>query len=347
MKLYRIFQNLVLLAAVASNVPSAYAQEEIALDEVRKQFAAVKAPVHTTDAVTTVNDESFQAADSDIEAANQKLLAAEAELLRELQANQPKAESAAAPAMAEPAAVAPVAEPVKASANLDRMPSAVSPKAPIVFEEREIPGADFASQQMHNDLLTQSKQVDVLKSQNADLTKKLAQSEAKYSQIKAEVDRLRNKLMLSETEVERLSKVLEERNRAGIAAARGQAAVAPAAPAAARVAPAERTQARTAPAKAQPAPVPDDVPVVTVSADKAYLRTGPGPQNSPLMAVSKGTRLVVETMQGEWYRVITPKGDRAWINRDVIFFNNRRGPDVSSGGTLRIRGLDSGGASGG
>ncbi len=72
------------------------------------------------------------------------------------------------------------------------------------------------------------------------------------------------------------------------------------------------------PPKAEPAQA--DLPVATVVVDKAQLRTGPGKDNSPLMAVSKGTRLVIETRQGDWYRVVAPSGARAWVSSDIVAF---------------------------
>lgn len=89
--------------------------------------------------------------------------------------------------------------------------------------------------------------------------------------------------------------------------------------------------------RVQPRPS-DDTPVATVVSEKANLRTGPGADNSPLMSVTRGTRLVVETKQGDWYRVISPTGTRAWVSSDVVAF----GPTSQSSPTrtVRIRGFD-------
>ena len=51
---------------------------------------------------------------------------------------------------------------------------------------------------------------------------------------------------------------------------------------------------------------------------KAFLRAGPGEEHSPLMEVQGGTRLTVEARVGEWYRVISPTGTRAFIRGDVV-----------------------------
>ena len=63
---------------------------------------------------------------------------------------------------------------------------------------------------------------------------------------------------------------------------------------------------------------PEDLPVVTVTEPKAYLRSGPGKQHSPVIAISKGTRLVVEESVGEWKRVIAPTGNSMWIAASVV-----------------------------
>ena len=56
-----------------------------------------------------------------------------------------------------------------------------------------------------------------------------------------------------------------------------------------------------------------DVMVVEVLADKVALRAGPGMNNSPLMNIAKGARLTVEAREGEWYRVNSPTGGRAYV----------------------------------
>ncbi len=69
--------------------------------------------------------------------------------------------------------------------------------------------------------------------------------------------------------------------------------------------------------QASPAPV-TDVMTLEVVAPKVNLRSGPGEENSPVMQVAQGTRLVVEERQGDWFRVITPTGTRAYILHDVV-----------------------------
>ena len=81
-----------------------------------------------------------------------------------------------------------------------------------------------------------------------------------------------------------------------------------------------------------------DMPIAVVIVNKANLRAGPSLKDSPLLEVSKGTRLVVETRQGAWYRVMAPNGKRAWVSSDVVNF----GPNANSkpSFTTRIKGYN-------
>ncbi len=68
-----------------------------------------------------------------------------------------------------------------------------------------------------------------------------------------------------------------------------------------------------------PSPRPKgEVRVVIVRANKAYLRSAPGRDNSPIMDVQRGTRLTVETEEGDWLRVIAPTGARAYIQTELV-----------------------------
>lgn len=61
-----------------------------------------------------------------------------------------------------------------------------------------------------------------------------------------------------------------------------------------------------------------DMPVVAVTAKKAYLRAGPAKNHSPVMVVKRGSLLAVERELNGWFRVITPTGGRAWISGEVV-----------------------------
>lgn len=150
--------------------------------------------------------------------------------------------------------------------------------------------------------------------------------EAKEKELTGELNRARSDLMLAETEVERLSALVTQRNEQVIARMQngGKNPLVPKLQELPRT-----TTRRPSPQSFEPAPVAEKVeatgemPIATVISKKAHLRTGPGKDNSPLLSVSEGTRLAIETRQGDWYRVITPTGARAWVSGDVIKFGDK------------------------
>lgn len=56
--------------------------------------------------------------------------------------------------------------------------------------------------------------------------------------------------------------------------------------------------------------------VVTTS--KANVRPVPNLSSEPIMALEKGTELLVDLRQGEWNRVVTPTGQKAWMSAKVM-----------------------------
>lgn len=76
-----------------------------------------------------------------------------------------------------------------------------------------------------------------------------------------------------------------------------------------------------------------DVMIVEVTADKVNLRSGPGPENSMVMQVQRGNKLTVEAREGDWFRVVTPVGSRAFIRSDVVrVLPSGISPAVTGGG---------------
>ena len=151
-----------------------------------------------------------------------------------------------------------------------------------------------------------------------------ADYQRKLAELNKKLARAQNSLMVSEMEVERLSSMIEERNRATLGGMKGR-----------RIAATPITSSvETVPStpRSYRAPVNNlrtsqkstsDMQIATVVVNKANLRTGPGLKNSPLMSVGKGTRLAVEHRVGEWYRVIAPTGARAWVSTEVIAFGKK------------------------
>lgn len=134
--------------------------------------------------------------------------------------------------------------------------------------------------------------------------------------LSQEVSTLRNRLLLAETEVERLSAIIDERNRKQLTSMNTHKPAPAINQRPLPSAPISASNRLVAPTEQQ------DMQVVTVQAEKVHLRTGPGEENSPLMTVSRGTRLAVETRSGDWYRVISPAGTRAWVSAQVVAFGD-------------------------
>jgi hypothetical protein len=76
--------------------------------------------------------------------------------------------------------------------------------------------------------------------------------------------------------------------------------------------------------------------IVEVSANKASLRNGPGTEHGELMHVQRGVRLTVEARQGDWYRVVTPTGERAYISKDLVIQPARVASAVSAAPVRKV-----------
>lgn len=158
--------------------------------------------------------------------------------------------------------------------------------------------------------------------------KELAQAYSKINELSKELENKKRQLILVETEVERLSEVIERRNRAELGLKRNEQAN-------------SNNSSKQSPVvikryNSEPETNFTDMPVAIVVVNKANLRAGPSFKDSPLLEVSKGTRLVVETRQGSWYRVMAPNGKRAWVSSDVVNFGPTSNANPSY--TTRIKG---------
>ncbi len=131
---------------------------------------------------------------------------------------------------------------------------------------------------------------------------------ARIDELERETLQAKNALLLKETEVKMLSgdkKVMPTPQ--------------PTPPPGAKATIPEPSVATTSRAQLRsPEPPRSDVSSVRVIADKANLRGEPGDEHSPIMTVRKGSRLLVETKEGNWYRVIAPDGRRAYVRSDVV-----------------------------
>ena len=140
--------------------------------------------------------------------------------------------------------------------------------------------------------------------------KALSAARLQIARLSKELDETKSRLMIAETEVERLNASMEQRNRDSLKAMN---ITSPSAP-----------RARINTAELMPLQQDDEaqvigdkmtaaIPVATVIVEKLSLKVGPTSSSSTLMQVSEGARLPIEGSQGSWYRVVAPTGARAWI----------------------------------
>ncbi len=208
-----------------------------------------------------------------------------------------------------------------------------SAEEPIAGESTIKSQTSGIARTLESKLAEQKKSLDSLSSSNSALRSQLQSSQTRIVQLNRELSEARNRLMIAETEVERLSSVVSAHGGGVI---RNQPVAASSRSPVRTFKPVTADSGLKAPQEAR---LSNDMMVATVIVDKAHLRTGPGKDNSPLMAVTRGTRLAVETRQADWYRVIAPTGARAWVASEVLSF----GPTSSEGPTrtVQIRGYDS------
>ncbi|MBN8547983.1 MAG: SH3 domain-containing protein [Deltaproteobacteria bacterium] len=352
------------------------ADDEISVEQIRRELRQA-AGTETERTVPTTIGKDFALSDKDIEAENSRLEAQEAELLKKLSSPEAQAlikdvasgkteplPTAASLALTgreaadQAAAVAAtaraetqiseksapeletvvVSRTIKKIEVIDTAPKAALKAAPVdatvkaasVKADRAKTDAQKEADAREASLKALTAQVATLRRANTDLSAKLQKSDLQINDLSKQLEHAKNRLMLAETEVERLAGSIDARNRSAAMKFSGATNAAAGSAPASNVAPAVQ---RSSISKAS-----DDTPVATVIAEKANLRTGPGADNSPLMSVTRGTRLVVETKQGDWYRVVSPTGTRAWVSSDVVAF----GPNSMSSPTrtVRIKGYD-------
>lgn len=164
-------------------------------------------------------------------------------------------------------------------------------------------------------------QISNLEKSNIALTAKLQQYEEENGRLKEELARTKDKaktelqkvddlhvrLMVSETQVERLNKIIEDLGGAS--------------PGLKRKFNPGATQKTRYPSVKGTAESPL---YATVTALRANIRTGPGLANTQLMTLERGEQVLVESKQGEWYKVLLNNGMRAWVNASVVRIGSER-----------------------
>ena len=289
----RTRSHIVFLGAMAFITPiMAHAEDEIQLD-----VDALRSELSQTQAPDTFGDTDVLDKDE------QDLRAKEAALMQKIQSQGNDG----------------------ATQVVERIPSrAVEPPASEVIARE--------NEKLQSALTIREKEVASLRTKSSSAEGKLTQANKTLADLRQQLDDAKRRLLVAETEVERLSNVLTARNRSALSTFGGSA------PALAPAVTESRARLSAPPVTVRPEPPQPaaDVPVAQVIVSKAYLRSGPSKDSAPLMSVAKGARLVVETRRGEWYRVITPQGTRAWVNTEVIAFGaTHKDPPTR---TFRIKG---------
>lgn len=111
----------------------------------------------------------------------------------------------------------------------------------------------------------------------------------------AEVDDLRVKLMVAETQIERLNKIIEECSQTGD----------------------HVTNYRSGAQEISKDGTSHSM-YATVIGNSITPRTGPGNSFAPISSLRRGQRVPVENRQGDWYKVRLPNGAFAWIHSALI-----------------------------
>ncbi|MDZ4787226.1 MAG: SH3 domain-containing protein [bacterium] len=153
-------------------------------------------------------------------------------------------------------------------------------------------------------------------------------SQSRIIGLQKELEQVKNKLLISEAEVERLSSMVGSGPKHARLTTKSNQLV-------------YSTSEDRSPSKnidTRKKSLNDSssgLPVLTVIVDKTFLRTGPGKDNSSLMEVQSGTRMNVEDRQGQWFRVKTDNGTRAWIAAEAVAFGSS--PESSPSQTVKIK----------
>ncbi len=203
---------------------------------------------------------------------------------------------------------------VKADNDEKELDESIDKKNVVIPKTVNAPQNNLKKFSPEQEIVSLKSQIDLqgrtnrkIKTENEILRDQLTKSQEQVKQLMAKVSKLRNELMIAETEVERLNLLTRGESRSNIfgkSIAKNKVV--------------KRPDPLLTEEQAQK--TSEEMPIATVLVDKANLRAGPGLANSPIMSVNKGTRLSVETRSGDWYRVVAPTGERAWISSDTVAF---------------------------
>lgn len=214
----------------------------------------------------------------------------------------------------------------------------------LIQREREILGSTFPSEvensmgETNSNLTPQATNVNLpnetsqtLKAalnheeSTPQLKRKISENNQEIAALRAELQDLRNKLLVAENEIERLSK---------------SEAVHPNEPTSSKAFTKTKASEGTvifSTAKQRETDITEDESstIVTVVADSGALRTAPNTTSSIIMEVDSGARLTVDDRRGDWFRISTSSGMRAWISATEVAFGPTNSASPSA--TVKIR----------
>jgi membrane protein YdbS with pleckstrin-like domain/uncharacterized protein YraI len=171
--------------------------------------------------------------------------------------------------------------------SLRRSPSATTNTAPII-NAPSAEKANLPSLKQDDALLAK---VQRLTSENQRLTDELAKVREKTKKELAQVDNLQVKLMVAETQVERLNQMIEKQSKTA-------------------------NSFQVSSDKISPEAI--KTLYATVLGDSISPRTGPGTDYSPISSLSRGDKVPVEGRQGHWIRVRLTSGALAWVHSGLV-----------------------------
>ncbi len=150
-----------------------------------------------------------------------------------------------------------------------------------------------------------------------ELQKQLAASLAREKKLIEDLDSLRSRLLVAETEVERLTVMLGGKMPREIISQK-------------KISTEESIDVTSIKpiSEITATRVNSDIPIATISAIEVPLRTSPGNTSSVITTLRQGAKVAVESRQGAWTRVITSSGLHAWLPTYAI--SNRAAGSSSS-----------------
>lgn len=290
-------------------------------------LVATSGVVHAQESATSPDIESLEASEA-------RLKQMEEEVMKSLAKSPAKGDSGAISLPSAPAKPSKAASPEIVETSLP-----TTPKEALVKLDRKSPPPSTLKQ-LEKDLSHTPEKPKVVRvsAEKGDVEQKLEIAESQVSILTRELNTMRKSLESSERRVEELVRI----NRAGgerqLAARRGVgeydtrgAGISDEDPAS--MGDANYDKGHTVPiSNSQVSPLQDDgrpssSDFATVVSHRAPLRTGPGRFESALMMVPRDSVVSIELRTGNWYRVITPGGNRGWIAGESLEFQMGTDPD--------------------